>query len=161
MHDLIETAASIHEILAHCIKASLLAGEHKVKSLGTLLPLLWCFLEPPVPIQHLQQPVGFVTLSRLAQQVVVYIVVRRAERVHVGLIKGQTGQTHSRAGTIRAHLVARFLQYPVRLHRPIVIRRTHGAKLQGLFLIHFKCWQKMHCSVGKWYFVTSVVSEFQ
>ena len=80
------------------IKAPLLTRNDDVRYLTRVLKPLRSLLDPPIAVQHGQQPIGRVQALVLLPQILVNVVVRRAERVNVGLVDRWPGQADGGPG---------------------------------------------------------------
>eukprot|EP00236_Picocystis_salinarum_P006162 CAMPEP_0113928070 /NCGR_PEP_ID=MMETSP1159-20121227/4630_1 /TAXON_ID=88271 /ORGANISM="Picocystis salinarum" /LENGTH=224 /DNA_ID=CAMNT_0000928581 /DNA_START=28 /DNA_END=702 /DNA_ORIENTATION=- /assembly_acc=CAM_ASM_000767 len=82
------TCAATLQIFHHAIEHTLFEGHHHVEiDVGTVLPSLRRSLDRRIPFQHRQQPRLRVQLLVLLHQILAHRLVRRAERIHVRLLR--------------------------------------------------------------------------
>ena len=132
---LVEADRSVLELLQHLVIHSLLARQDQVEEEGRVLESLRLRFDPPVPIQHPQDPIARVELMVLAGQVPVHLLVRGVEVVDVRLVHASARQLHLGAGAEAMHIEVFLFEEGVRLHAPVLVAGAHHGYLH-VFLLH-------------------------
>ena len=130
--------------IANSVKASFFACYHDIRDGLTLLPTLRRELDPPISIQHMQEPICSVPGSRrmsvkvetevrhsnslqsliLCLKLFIDIVVWRAERIYVRLVYRGTWQPNRGSGSVRDYAVPSFTVTQSQIHRIQTARNT-------------------------------------